>query len=59
MFLAMVLRRFDVSIVGEAKMPASDLGRPVLGIMAVKNDEDYTVRISERQAPKAVSQDSK
>lgn len=55
MFLAMVLRRFDVSIVGDAKMPASDLGRPVLGIMAVKNDEDYTVRISERQAPKAVS----
>ncbi|RYP42550.1 hypothetical protein DL768_010322 [Monosporascus sp. mg162] len=48
MFLAMVLRRFDIAIVGDAKMPTPDLGRPVLGVMAVKNDEDYRVRISER-----------
>ncbi|KAI0003884.1 putative cytochrome p450 [Xylariaceae sp. FL0662B] len=37
MFLAMIL------------MPAADLARPVLGVMAVSNDEDYTIRISTRQ----------
>ncbi|PQE32214.1 cytochrome P450 oxidoreductase protein [Rutstroemia sp. NJR-2017a WRK4] len=48
MFLAMVLRNFEVEIVGEKKLPVPDLGRPVLGIMAVKDDDDYTVNISER-----------
>jgi cytochrome P450 len=48
MFLSLVLRNFDVAIVGEKKMPIPDLGRPVLGIMAVKDDQDFTVRVSER-----------
>lgn len=48
MFLSMVLRKFDMEIVGDKKMPIPDLGRPVLGIMAVKDDQDYTVRVSER-----------
>ncbi|KAJ9321968.1 hypothetical protein DTO027B5_8798 [Paecilomyces variotii] len=37
-FLSIVLRRFDIVIVGEGKLPTPDLGRPVLGIMAVKDD---------------------
>ncbi|KAE8556219.1 hypothetical protein EYB25_000919 [Talaromyces marneffei] len=48
MFLSLVLRKFDIEIVGGRKMPAPDLGRPVLGIMALKDDQDYTMRISER-----------
>jgi hypothetical protein len=51
MFLAMILKRFDITIVGDDKMPPADLGRPVLGIMAVKLDEDYTVRLTERLVP--------
>ncbi|TAQ84949.1 hypothetical protein B7494_g6729 [Chlorociboria aeruginascens] len=50
MFAAIVLHKFDIEIVGDKKMPIPDLGRPVLGIMAVKDDDDYTVRVSERKA---------
>lgn len=48
-FLSIVLRKFDLKIVGKREMPIPDLGRPVLGIMAVKDDQDYTVRVSKRQ----------
>ncbi|RWQ98537.1 hypothetical protein C8Q69DRAFT_442691 [Paecilomyces variotii] len=36
--LSIVLRRFDIVIVGEGKLPTPDLGMSVLGIMAVKDD---------------------
>lgn len=48
MFLSLIIRRFDIVIIGDMRMPVPDLGRPVLGIMAVKDDEDYTVRVSKR-----------
>lgn len=48
MFLSIVLRKFDIEIIGEKSMPVPDLGRPVLGIMAVKDDQDFAVRVSER-----------
>lgn len=47
-FVGITLHRFDISMDKDSKMPIGDLGRPVLGIMAVKKDEDYTVRISPR-----------
>ncbi|KAI0904667.1 hypothetical protein F4823DRAFT_633745 [Ustulina deusta] len=50
-FLAMVLLRFDVTIVGGVDLPPTDLGRPVLGIIAVKFDQDYNVRLTERSVP--------
>lgn len=50
-FLVMVLLRFDVTIVGGVDLPPADLGRPVLGIIAVKFDQDYNVRLTERSVP--------
>lgn len=48
MFIAMLLRRFDVVIVGNPKFPTGDTGKPVLGMMSIKDDEDYLVEMRER-----------
>ncbi|KAL7626984.1 hypothetical protein AAE478_003759 [Parahypoxylon ruwenzoriense] len=45
MFVALVLRRFDVELVGEPGLPETDLGRPVLGISGVKEGQDLLTRL--------------
>ncbi|KAL9083517.1 MAG: hypothetical protein Q9165_008498 [Trypethelium subeluteriae] len=49
-FVATLLRRFDIDPVGDPPMPQPDVGRPVLGIMSVKEGQDYMVSISKRKA---------
>lgn len=48
-FIATLLRRFDVEKVGAVGLPEVDLGRPVLGISAVKEGQDYKVKIRPRK----------
>lgn len=48
MFVAILLRRFDVAMIGNPKFPKGDIGKPVLGMMSIKDDEDYLVEIKER-----------
>ena len=48
MFVATLLRRFDITPVGEFKMPVADLGRPVLGIVSPEGDDDMQVEFSLR-----------
>lgn len=50
MFVAMLLQRFDVEMVGDQPIPATEEGKPVLGIMSVKEGEDLKVRIKLRNA---------
>ncbi|KAI1098020.1 putative cytochrome p450 [Jackrogersella minutella] len=49
-FVATVLRRFDIEMVGNPPMPEPDVGRPVLGIISVKEGQDYMVSITKRKA---------
>ncbi|KAK8043460.1 cytochrome p450, partial [Apiospora rasikravindrae] len=48
MFVCLVLRRFDLAVVGRTQPPEVDLGRPVLGLMSPKDKEELTVVISQR-----------
>ncbi|TVY48329.1 Cholesterol 7-alpha-monooxygenase [Lachnellula occidentalis] len=48
-FVATLLRRFDIKIVGNPPMPEPDIGRPVLGIISVKEGQDYLVSITKRK----------
>lgn len=48
-FVATLLRRFDVQIVGNPPFPRADEGRPVLGTMSIKEGDDFKVRISLRE----------
>ncbi|TVY39478.1 7-alpha-hydroxycholest-4-en-3-one 12-alpha-hydroxylase [Lachnellula subtilissima] len=50
-FVATLLQRFDVELVGNPPMPQADEGRPVLGIMSIKEGQDFNIRIS----PRAIS----
>ncbi|KAH8201206.1 hypothetical protein TruAng_004596 [Truncatella angustata] len=47
-FVATVLRRFDVELVGNPPFPHADEGRPVLGTMSIKEGHDIKVRLSPR-----------
>ncbi|KAI5866714.1 putative cytochrome p450 [Durotheca rogersii] len=47
-FVAALLRRFDVQLVGDPPFPRADEGRPVLGTMSIKEGDDFPVRISLR-----------
>ncbi|KAI3328325.1 putative cytochrome p450 [Ustulina deusta] len=47
-FIATLLRRFDIEMVGNPPFPRADEGRPVLGIMSIKEGEDFRVRLSPR-----------
>lgn len=47
-FVATLLRRFDIKMVGDPPMPQPDVGRPVLGIISVKEGQDYLVSITKR-----------
>jgi cytochrome P450 len=44
-FVALVLRRFDITLAGEQHFPVADFWRPVLGIMDSKLGEDVRVRL--------------
>lgn len=47
-FVATLLRRFDLEMIGNPAFPQADRGRPVLGIMSVKEGQDFEIRVSER-----------
>ncbi|KAI0015223.1 putative cytochrome p450 [Xylariomycetidae sp. FL0641] len=49
LFAALLLRRFDVAVVGCPRPPRADLGRPVLGISSVREGDDFTVSLSPRK----------
>ncbi|KAK8124368.1 cytochrome P450 oxidoreductase [Apiospora kogelbergensis] len=51
-FVATLLRRFDVELVGNPRFPRADEGRPVLGIMSVKETDDFTMRLTPREDTK-------
>ncbi|KAI0382412.1 putative cytochrome p450 [Hypomontagnella monticulosa] len=48
-FVATLLRRFDVQLVGNLPFPKADEGRPVLGTMSIKEGYDFKVKISLRK----------
>ncbi|CAG8974674.1 hypothetical protein HYALB_00006408 [Hymenoscyphus albidus] len=48
-FVVILLRRFDVEMVGSPQFPVADVGRPVLGIMSIRKGHDFRVRLSERR----------
>lgn len=48
-FVATLLRRFDIEPVGNPPMPQPDVGRPVLGIISVKEGQDYLVSLTKRK----------
>lgn len=47
-FVATVLRRFDIEMVGNPPFPEGDEGRPVLGIISIKEGQDFNVRLTAR-----------
>lgn len=47
-FVATILRRFDLEMVGNPRFPKGDEGRPVLGIISIKEGHDYRVRLTPR-----------
>lgn len=47
-FVATLLRRFELELVGNPAFPQADRGRPVLGIMSIKKGQDFQIRVSER-----------
>ncbi|KAI1173441.1 putative cytochrome p450 [Nemania sp. FL0916] len=47
-FVATLLHRFDVRLIGTPPFPEADEGRPVLGTMSVKDGSDFKVSISLR-----------
>ncbi|GJN80327.1 hypothetical protein PLIIFM63780_003853 [Purpureocillium lilacinum] len=48
LFIAMLFRRFDVEMDGYQPIPAAEEGKPVLGIMSIKENEDLRVRLKPR-----------
>ncbi|KAI0837162.1 putative cytochrome p450 [Hypoxylon sp. FL0890] len=47
-FVTILLRRFNIKIIGNPPFPEADLGRPVLGISSFKEGHDFSVRFSLR-----------
>lgn len=47
-FVAKLLRGFDIKMVGDNPMPLADVGRPVVGIIGVKEGHDIPVSITKR-----------
>lgn len=47
-FVATLLRRFDVELVGKPDFPRADQGRPVLGTMSIMEGDDFKVRLTPR-----------
>ncbi|KAF3760405.1 putative cytochrome p450 [Cryphonectria parasitica EP155] len=48
-FVATLLRRFDIKMVENSPMPEADVGRPVVGIIGVKEGHDILVSITKRK----------
>lgn len=48
-FVATLLRRFDITMVGNPPLPEPDVGRPVVGIIGVKEGPDHFVSITKRK----------
>ena len=48
-FVATLLRRFDVELVGNPPFPKADEGRPVLGTMSIREGCDFRVKLSLRE----------
>ncbi|KAL6233351.1 hypothetical protein BDW75DRAFT_215334 [Aspergillus navahoensis] len=49
LFVALLVRRFDVELLDTARgVPEADEGKPVLGLMSVKDGADVLVRVKER-----------
>ncbi|KAM0247338.1 hypothetical protein ACHAQJ_009895 [Trichoderma viride] len=49
LFIAMLLQRFDIEMDGYQPIPAADEGKPVLGIMSIKDNKDLRVRVTARK----------
>lgn len=49
LFVAMLVQRFDIEMDGYQSMPAADEGKPVLGIMSIKDDDDLRVKLTVRK----------
>lgn len=47
-FVATLLQRFEVEMVGNPPLAEADKGRPVLGIMSIKEGQDFNIRVSPR-----------
>ncbi|CAI6341318.1 unnamed protein product [Periconia digitata] len=47
-YVATLLRRFDIKMVGNPPFPQADAGRPVLGTMSIKDGSDFKVQLSPR-----------
>ncbi|KAK7959419.1 uncharacterized protein PG986_004273 [Apiospora aurea] len=47
-FVATLLRRFNIEAVGNPAFPQGDEGRPVLGIISIKEGQDFNVRLTPR-----------
>ncbi|OJZ85868.1 hypothetical protein ASPFODRAFT_189631 [Aspergillus luchuensis CBS 106.47] len=47
LFVTLLLRRFDVELV-DKRVPEAEDGKPVLGIMSIKEGDDVCVRVRER-----------
>lgn len=47
-FVATILRRFDIEMVGSPPFPEGDEGRPVLGIISIKEGQDFNVGLTTR-----------
>jgi|SRR3569833_1484274 len=47
-WLAVLLRRFDVETDGPQPFPGAEEGKPVIGLMSVKSGEDLRVRLKPR-----------
>lgn len=48
LFVAALLHRFDIEMDGHQAMPAAEEGKPVLGIMSIKDGQDLRVRLKVR-----------
>lgn len=48
-FVAMLLQRFDIEMDGYQPMPEAEEGKPVLGIMSIKENQDLKVRLTTRK----------
>lgn len=51
LFVALILRRFDISMAGgHQPMPTAEEWRPVLGVIDVKPGDDMRIRLTPRKA---------
>lgn len=48
LFVALLVHRFDIEMDGYQGVPAAEEGKPVLGIMSIKEGQDLKVRLRER-----------